>query len=160
MSLYFLDAARSDEQRQKMVELEAAGICVFCEEHFAEHHREPAVYAGDHWLLTKNDYPYPGSRLHYLLVARKHVSRLEQLPSGAANELFQIIGWLNGKDQVASGALLLRTGDMRYNGGSIEHLHAHYLVGDVADPDHQPIRIKISSSAPTSVDAKNPPTSS
>ena len=40
-SLYHVPAGRGPEQRRYMEDLEAAGICVFCPDHFATYHREP-----------------------------------------------------------------------------------------------------------------------
>ena len=56
-----------------MAALEAAGICVFCPEHVAEHHRQPIEFSGEHWYVTRNDYPYPGTAAHYLIVPHRHV---------------------------------------------------------------------------------------
>ena len=67
-SLYFMAHARTDEQRRHMEELEAAGICVFCPEHFEANHREPVELSGEHWYVTKNDFPYVGTAAHYLIV--------------------------------------------------------------------------------------------
>src|SRR3954469_23499032 len=60
-ALYYMDHARTDEQRRHMEELEAAGICVFCPEHVEAHHREPIESKGEHWYVTKNDFPYVGT---------------------------------------------------------------------------------------------------
>ena len=38
MTLYYLGNARSEDQRQEMIALEAAGICIFC----------PSAYSHDH----------------------------------------------------------------------------------------------------------------
>src|SRR5207244_1732587 len=57
-SLYHVPAGRGPEQRRYMEDLEAAGICVFCPDHFATYHREPIEIEGRHWYVTKNDYPY------------------------------------------------------------------------------------------------------
>ena len=78
-SLYHLPAARGEEQRRYMEELEAAGICVFCPEHFAAYHREPVELSGEHWYVTRNDYPYAGTRAHYLIVPHLHVRAFEEL---------------------------------------------------------------------------------
>lgn len=145
MPLYHLEAARSEEQRQKMVDLEEAGVCVFCKEHLEAHQAEPVEWTGEYWAVVKNAYPYQGSRFHYLLVATRHVRDIAQLPYAAGAELFSVVCRLNESLGIESGAVVIRTGDMRGNGGSIEHLHIHYIVGDVSDPDHQPIRVKISS---------------
>jgi hypothetical protein len=44
-----------------------------------------------------------------------------------------------------SEALIGRSGDMRRNGGSVEHLHLHYIVGNTDNLEHEEIRFKVSS---------------
>ncbi len=73
-----------------MEELEAAGVCVFCPEHFEAHHREPITFSGEHWYVTENDYPYAGAAAHYLIVPHRHVTSFEELPDEAGAELWAI----------------------------------------------------------------------
>jgi ATP adenylyltransferase len=123
-ALYHLPAARGEEQRRYMEELEAAGICVFCPEHFAAYHREPVELSGEHWYVTRNDYPYQGALAHYLIVP--HRAQL-QPPAVATVE---------------------RSGDMRYNGGSVAHLHVHFVALD--DAPERTVRFRVSREAPSS----------
>jgi ATP adenylyltransferase len=130
--LYNLDAARLDDQRVYMEELEAAGICVFCPEHVAHYHREPVERTGTHWYVTRNDYPYAGSAAHYLIVARRHVASFDELPDEAGAELWAIRRSLARQLQPLALATVERSGDMRYNGASVAHLHVHLLALDAA----------------------------
>jgi diadenosine tetraphosphate (Ap4A) HIT family hydrolase len=129
-ALYHLDAARTEEQRAYMVDLEARGICVFCPEHFADHHREPVEHAGDHWYLTRNDYPYAGTTAHYLIVPHRHVASFDELPDEAGAELWAMKRWLKDKLGPVAVATVERSGDMRFNGGSVAHLHTHFVALD------------------------------
>src|ERR1044072_9859327 len=86
--LYHLDAARTAAQRQYMERLEAAGLCIFCREHIADFHAEPVEYDGQHWVVTKNAYPYTGTSAHYLIVARRHGSSFDELPDAAGGRLW------------------------------------------------------------------------
>ncbi len=45
--LYNLEAARGEEQLERMRRLEAEGVCVFCLEHARELQREPVEAVGD-----------------------------------------------------------------------------------------------------------------
>ncbi|HYM45801.1 MAG TPA: HIT domain-containing protein [Solirubrobacteraceae bacterium] len=130
--LYNLDAARSVEQRRYMDELEAAGVCVFCPEHVAEHHREPVEHSGRHWYVTKNDYPYEGSVAHYLVVSNLHVVSFDELPDEAGAELWAIKRALKARLEPAALATVERSGNMLYNGGSVAHLHVHLVTLDRA----------------------------
>jgi ATP adenylyltransferase len=126
--LYDLAAARSAAQRQRMKDLEAAGICVFCPEHVAEHQPEPIEHTGRHWYVTKNHYPYEGTATHYLIVAREHVVSFDELPDEAGAELWSIKRMLKARLEPAAVATVERSGNMLYNGGSVAHLHIHLVA--------------------------------
>jgi len=113
-----------------MEDLEAAGICVFCEEHLAEHQPEPVEHTGEHWYVTKNHYPYEGTQAHYLIVARRHVKSFDELPDKAGAELWAIRRMLTARLAPAAIATVERSGNMLYNGGSVAHLHVHLVALD------------------------------
>jgi diadenosine tetraphosphate (Ap4A) HIT family hydrolase len=127
-SLYDLGAARTDDQRRYMEELEQAGICVFCAEHFATHHREPIEHSGRYWYVTKNDYPYRGAYAHYLIVPHEHVTSFDELPDEAGAELWAIKRWLKDQLEPLATATVERSGEMTLNGGSVAHLHTHFVA--------------------------------
>jgi ATP adenylyltransferase len=144
-SLYYLDAARSAEQREYMASLEAAGICVFCPEHVAAHHRQPIEFAGEHWYVTRNDYPYPGTAAHYLIIPHRHVTSFDELPDEAGAELWRIKRELKKRLKPAAEAMVERSGAMRYNGASVAHLHVHFVALD-PDPE-KTVRFRVSREA-------------
>lgn len=143
--LYQLEAARSDEQRAYMESLESADVCVFCPEHFAAHHEAPVELAGEHWYVTRNDYPYPGAREHYLIVPHAHVRWFDELPDEAGAELWALKRRLREMLRPLAVATVERSGDMRYNGGSVAHLHLHFVVLD--DAPEQTVRFRVSGHA-------------
>jgi ATP adenylyltransferase len=140
--LYHLPAARGEDQRVYMGELEANGVCVFCPEHFAAHHREPVEFGGEHWYVTKNDYPYRGARAHYLIVPHLHVRAFEELPDAAGAELWALKRRLKAQLEPLAVATVERSGDMRYNGGSVAHLHVHFVALD--DAPERTVRFRVS----------------
>jgi ATP adenylyltransferase len=140
--LYYLDAARSPDQRAYMEDLEERGICVFCPEHVAEYQRNPVEWTGEHFYLTKNSYPYPGATAHYLIVARRHVVTFSELPDEAGMEFFAVKRRLAEQLSPLATATVERSGDMRFNGGSVAHLHAHF-VALPAEPSRT-VRFKVS----------------
>ena len=144
-SLYFMDHARTDEQRRHMEDLEEAGICVFCPEHFEEHHREPVEITGEHWYVTKNDFPYVGTAAHYLIVAREHVKSFDELPDEAGAELWSLKRQLKERLAPAAEAMVERSGAMRYNGASVAHLHVHFVALD-PEPE-KTVRFRVSREA-------------
>ncbi|MDQ8046565.1 MAG: HIT family protein [Solirubrobacteraceae bacterium] len=140
--LYDISAARTDHQREYMEQLTRDGICIFCPEHVAEYHREPIEHHGEYWYVTKNDYPYAGAEAHYLIVPHAHVTSFDELPDAAGAELWAIKRML--KEQLAplATATVERSGDMHYNGGSVAHLHTHF-VALPAEPELT-VRFKVS----------------
>jgi ATP adenylyltransferase len=144
--LYNIEAARGEAQRQRMRALQAEGVCVFCPEHVATHQPEPVEHVGEHWYVTRNHYPYAGAAAHYLIVARRHVASFDELPDEAGAELWSIKRRLKAAlpDAVAF-ATVERSGDMHYNGGSVEHLHVHLLALERAPVET--VRFRVSAHA-------------
>jgi ATP adenylyltransferase len=141
-TLYYLDAARTGDQREYMESLEARGICIFCEEHVADHQEHPVEHAGEHWFVTRNAYPYAGTVAHYLIVPRTHVVSFDELPDAAGAELWSVQRMLKERHAPLATATVMRSGDMRYNGGSVAHLHVHFVILD--DAPEATVRFKVS----------------
>ncbi len=127
-ALYSLDAARGGPQLQRMRRLEQQGICIFCPEQAAALQREPVEHGGEHWYVTRNDFPYEGTAAHYLIVARRHVTSFAELPDEAGAELWAIRRELARELDAVAYATVERSGDMRFNGGSVAHLHVHVVA--------------------------------
>jgi ATP adenylyltransferase len=140
-ALYDLDAARSDEQRRYMEELEADGICIFCPEHVERYHPEPVEHSGRHWYVTRNAFPYAGTTAHYLIVPHLHVASFDELPDEAGAELWAMKRWLREKLAPAATATVERSGDMRLNGSSVAHLHTHFVALDRAPAETVKFRV-------------------
>jgi ATP adenylyltransferase len=151
-TLYHAPAARSDDQRRYMEELESAGVCVFCPEHFEAHHREPVESSGRHWYVTRNDYPYAGTEAHFLIVPHLHVSSFDDLPDEAGAELWAIKRQLKARlEHPRALATVERSGDMRLNGGSVSHLHIHFVV--LGEAPEATVRFRVSAKAAEEVPA-------
>ena len=145
-ALYSLEAARGSEQLERMRSLEAEGVCIFCPEHAGRWQREPVEHTGDHWYVTRNDFPYEGAAAHYLIVARRHVTSFEELPDEAGAELWAIRRELAARLGAVSYATVERSGDMRFNGGSVAHLHVH-VVALEEGPPAETVRFRVSARA-------------
>jgi diadenosine tetraphosphate (Ap4A) HIT family hydrolase len=128
--LYSFDAARGGEQLERMRTLEAEGICIFCLEHAQRLQREPVEQIGEHWYVTRNDFPYEGAAAHHLIVARRHVVSFEELPDEAGAELWRFRRELAERLGAVAYATVERSGEMRFNGGSVAHLHVHMVALD------------------------------
>lgn len=141
--LYNVQAARGEDQRRRMLRLEEEGVCIFCPEHAGTMQRHPIEHMGEHWYVTRNDFPYEGARAHYLIVARRHVTAFEELPDEAGRELWRIRRELRARLDAPALATVERSGDMRFNGGSVAHLHIHV----VALPENPPVTVRFRVSA-------------
>ena len=143
--LYDLEAARDDEQRRYMEELEAAGICIFCPDHVETPHAQPVEHRGEHWYVTKNAFPYPGTVAHYLIVPYRHVPSFDELPDEAGAELWAIRRMLKERLGSPATATVERSGAMRMNGGSVAHLHTHFVALD--ESPEKTVRFRVSARA-------------
>jgi len=140
--LYHLTAARGAEQLERMRRLQAEGVCVFCDERIAAMEGKPIELRGEHWYVVPNGFPYAGTRAHYLIVAKRHVRSFDQLPDEAGAELWSLRRQLAGRLKPLATATVERSGDIRYNGGSVAHLHVHFVALD-AKPE-KTVRFKVS----------------
>lgn len=146
MSGYNMASARTPEQAKKMKMLLESGICAFCPEHFEEFHDNPIEFQTDHWIVSKNDYPYEHTNLHLLLFAKEHVQKVGDLLPAARADMMEVLVRIEKDLDLPSFSVGMRVGDFRYNGGSVDHLHVHVVVGDFSDPDnHESVRFKMSS---------------
>jgi ATP adenylyltransferase len=140
--LYFLDAARHDDQAERMRAHEAAGRCIFCPEHVATYQTNPIEFTGAHWYVKRNDWPYAGTAAHYLIVALEHVVAFDELPDEAGAELWAIKRRLKAELAPLATATVERSGDMRLNGGSVAHLHVHFVT--LAPAPAKTVRVRVS----------------
>ena len=142
MTLYHVGNARNGEQADRMRELEAAGVCVFC----PGARDDPDVVLEERdWVVRHNAYPYRGTRLHLLVVPRRHVADLLDLTDAELAGFWTVGRTLRARFDLGFYGLGARCGDCRYTGGTIAHVHVHLVVGDVDDPAHEPVRLKLSS---------------
>lgn len=135
--------ARVSQQREKMVDAMREGVCPFCSEHFSTYHDAPVIYQGDQWFISANDYPYEGTRVHFLVIARTHITTLSELTPEMLTGLGQALQWIEETAKIPGGAFFMRFGDMRYTGATIAHLHGHVVSGDEDSEGAERIRVKL-----------------
>ena len=138
-----LDNARFDDQKEIMERLEQKGLCPFCEENMNDTEVLPALRDASHWHITNNRWPYKSAHVHLLLISKMHCEDLNDLTSEAWSELLHLIQWAEKEYQIHSGGLGMRFGDVKYNGGTVQHLHVHLFVPKEKGDDYEPIRFKI-----------------
>lgn len=139
-----LDNARYDDQRRVMSEIVADGVCPFCADHLEKYHKEPILRQGEHWTLTPNQWPYEHTRVHLLAISSYHTEALSDLKPGSMDELLDHLQWAEFTYNVAAGGLAMRFGDVKKNGATVNHLHAHFIVPEDNLPPDTKVRFKIS----------------
>jgi len=154
VSLYYLGNHRTDEQLAEMRRLETDGICLFCPEHLARNPSQRITHRTEYWTVTPNEFPYRGTRLHLLLVPDEHVTDMADLSAQAQRDFWVALTWIRDHHALAYYSMAARNGDCEFTGGTIRHVHVHLLQGDVDDPEHQPVRTKLSS-RPRDIDQLN-----
>lgn len=105
------------------------GMCPFCEENVKKHHKNPILFKNKEWIVTKNAWPYEGSKYHFLLIARTHIEDAKD----ASPEVWKFLGAAYKKlckeYKIKGATLFMRSGDTRYTSASVKHLHAQVISG-------------------------------
>ena len=140
-----LDNARVEEQKQVMQDIISADHCPFCAENLEKYHRQPIIKETEHWVLTKNQWPYNNTKLHLLAIYKQHVTNLADLEPIAGKELLELFQWVEKEYSVPGGGWAMRFGDTDYSAGTVAHIHSQFLVPDIHRPDYnqKPVKIKI-----------------
>jgi len=138
-----LKHARAEDQLKQMEQIAQDGVCPFCREHFEKYHKSPIEINGKFWLLTKNDFPYDGTEVHFLIVYKTHIVNISDVESSAWIEFGEHIKFLNKKYKTPGGAIFIRFGNTDYTGSSINHLHAHFLIGGPYSENTEGIKVKL-----------------
>ena len=114
-------------------------FCPFCEEHLAKHHKHPILHKTEYWLLTHNAWPYGGSVFHLLFIARPHLEAIEAMPSEMVVDLHKLYQKVIAENAIMGGTLMIRSGNTAITGASVNHLHAHLIVGSPRTEKAKPI---------------------
>ncbi|OHA91541.1 MAG: hypothetical protein A2758_00275 [Candidatus Zambryskibacteria bacterium RIFCSPHIGHO2_01_FULL_49_18] len=123
------DNARTPEQLARMRHLGKSIGCFFCNSNYLKVGASSAIRDGRHWYVKRNDYPYQGSVHHYLIASKKHIAKITNVSAPAWKELLETVRWIERKFKIRGESIFVRSGDMRYTGATLDHLHFHFLVG-------------------------------
>lgn len=144
MSLYCFDNVRTPEQLARMRRLAAEGVCLFCPDGRSSHPWQQPLLATEHWTVSPNEFPYPGTRLHLLLVPHLHASDLLDLPDEVRADFWTALAQVRREHGLTHYGLGVRNGDCRFTGATIDHVHAHVLVGATEPGGGPPVRMRFS----------------
>ena len=141
-----LSNARLPEQREVMEGILDDNVCPFCIESLARYHKKPILEEGAFWLVTENQWPYPDTEFHLLMIAREHVQTLSDFGENVG-PAFAELGALAtkyldiyGTDTAGFG---MRIGDPSKTGGTVDHLHAHLMKIDANAPAGTKLKMKL-----------------
>lgn len=127
------ELTRTPEQKKQFEEINNLGICPFCsKESFKKFHKGKIIFENDSWILSTNDTPYKGTKLHLLIVfmGGRHIRHISELNTEEWVQLRDVVNFAHHQFKVDSAAFLMRFGEPGHNGASVEHLHAHIIVGE------------------------------
>jgi dihydrofolate reductase len=137
--LYNHAAARTDAQRAEMIRLERNRQCHFCNRMDAD----KIILENTSWFVLANTFPYPNTKLHLLVIPKKHYLTLAEMPQSVRQSYLEIITEVENRFQLEAYSHFMRVGAMARTGASIAHLHGHVVVGDNEGPDFEPVRVKL-----------------
>lgn len=135
--------SRLGEQRRVMDDIISRGHCPFCSENLLKYHKQPIIKNGKFWILTKNQWPYKNTKLHLLAIYKKHAVKLSEINPEAGKELLSMFKWVEKKYKVPGGGFAMRFGDTSHSAGTVNHIHAQFILPDIKNPKYEPVRFKI-----------------
>lgn len=118
------------------------GICPFCPEHFTSIHPKPLLIEGEYWVGTENAYPYPNTSQHLLIVHREHIEKFDEITPEAWENLRVVVNGLFKLREINGGTLVFRTGETKFTGASVTHLHAQLISGQ-GDNNADPVLARV-----------------
>ncbi len=116
------------------------GFCPFCEENLLKHHQKPILHKSKHWLITENSWPYKGTHYHFLFIPRIHMETIEAMPTEVWTDLQKQYVKIITEHHIVGATLMIRSGHTNMTGASVNHLHAHIIVGSERTKDTEPIK--------------------
>lgn len=122
-----LARARTYEYYCRLVEDTLAGRCPFCE---VDRKHNRVVFESDHILCWHCTPPEKNTRLHFLIVPKRHVKGILGLSVAEWNDVWTAYFHLQAKYSFTSAGILIRDGDATLSAGTQEHLHIHIMVPD------------------------------
>ena len=134
---------RVNKQREQMEQIKKDGVCPFCIEHFTKYHEAPIEREGDWWILSKNDFPYSGTSIHYILVYKRHITQPSDINPDAWVEFGEHLSFLNKKYAKDGGSIFMRFGNTDYTGASIDHIHAQFIVGGSHSNEVEKLKVSL-----------------
>jgi len=136
------NAGERADYAHTLKQIAKGNYCPFCDEkRFVEYHKKPTLYKGRYWFATHNNWPYEGTKHHFLLIHRTHVESVQEIPPKAWTDLQKALVFLQKKFKLKGASLFMRSGDPAVTGATVRHLHAQLIVGTRRNKTTEAIRV-------------------
>ncbi len=103
--------------------------CRFCN---IDREENEVLYEKNGWVAWEVSARYTTrkSTLHHQIVffPAEHVRFMDELSTHQRLGYFQVIEWIHEKFECPGGGIITRFGDMRYNVGTVMHLHSTMMI--------------------------------
>lgn len=123
------NGARSDVYKNILSSIADSGECPFCPGGYTWKNQEMIHQEGD-WVISHVDprYSYKNARHHFLLMPRTHKEGLGDMLPKDWQELGRLADWARREFDLPAAVITMRTGETRYTGATVTHLHAHLFI--------------------------------
>lgn len=118
-------------------------VCPFCPEQLTLYHKNPILHENEHWLITRNMYPYKNTKNHFLLIHKNHIQYTHELSNEAQLGLLELINWAVKEFNIPGATYFMRFGDTKYTGASVSHLHAQLVSSDPTEAGYEPVVARV-----------------
>lgn len=138
-----IDNVRTEAQRKNMLDTIGKGLCPFCDGQGFNPAINKVIWQGKHWRLWHNPFPYDNTQTHLVFATHKHITDISELTPEIWKEWSEINQDIIKNMNIPGGGIVMRFGDLAYNGGSLQHLHSHIIVPNLKGPVAPPLAYAI-----------------
>ncbi|MBX4198139.1 HIT domain-containing protein [Candidatus Parcubacteria bacterium] len=136
-------ARASNTYTNVIKEIQKDNVCPFCQEQLTKYHKNPILKENATWLITRNMYPYKNTQQHFLLIHKKHISRIDEMTPEAHKDLMELVVWATKEFDIPGGTFFMRFGDTRYTGATVTHLHSQLVCSNPFEKDYEPVIVRV-----------------
>lgn len=129
-----VNGARSEVYEEVLTSIAKSGECPFCPGGYTWQNQDMLHEEGE-WVISHVDprYAYKNAKYHLLLFPRTHKEDLTDMTSEDWQSLGALSAWAKEEFDLPAAVLTMRSGDTKYTGATVNHLHAHIFVPDEKD---------------------------
>lgn len=141
--------AYRDGAKERLEAHAQANTCPFCPDGLQKR-KSPVEEKQQGWFVTSNDFPYPETDHHLLVIPERHVGSIDEIEVADIIAIRDLLKAVFAKRDIDTAAFIMRFGDPALNGSTVRHVHAHVVVPKkgIAFEDKKEIRFNIGSSSP------------